>query len=100
MSTSGTDEHRAHADRGPPGPPHESERTWRSAVREKPALEPQHVLHAIKPGLLALQPERRAHRAGGVGFAAEGAMAKLEPLAGRREHHGVHADLLAATQGG
>src|ERR1043166_9185628 len=67
---------------------------------EARALEPQLVLHAVEAGLLALEPQRGTHRAGGIGLAAEGAMAELQPLAGGGEHDRVHADLLAAAQGG
>src|SRR5262249_53902872 len=62
-------------------------------------LKPQHVLHAVEAGLLALEPQRGAHRARGIGLAAEGAMSAPQPLARRGEHDRVHPDLLAAAQG-
>ena len=72
----------------------------RAALRARLGLKPQHVLHAVEAGLLACKPLRGTHRARGIGLAAERAMAELQPLAGGGEHHRVHADLLAAAQGG
>ena len=62
-------------------------------------LKPQHILHAVKPGLFFRQPLRRAQRAAGEGVAAVGAVDEFEALADAAKDHGVLADYVAGAHG-
>src|SRR5438270_879133 len=61
---------------------------------------PENMLHVVEPERPALQPERRAHRAGRIDPAVEAAMGERDVLGGGGEEQRVLADHLAAAERG
>ena len=79
--------------------PKPKEMTGTSLLRKSlEVLQPQHIGHRIKPGLLVARPERRVQRAAREDHAVLGAVHQLDPLGGPGEDHAVLADHGAAAQ--
>ena len=60
-------------------------------------LQPQHILHGVKPRFLFRQPLCGAQRAVGEGVAAVGAVDELEALADAAKDNRVLADDVAGA---